>query len=82
MCHHCDAKLDSHTVEECPTWVFEREALVRIVGDFLTLPVKDMLNEELWKTVSFCEVVMQKKGAERERERERPDRRGEKRRRQ
>ncbi|XP_011883769.1 PREDICTED: uncharacterized protein LOC105570923, partial [Vollenhovia emeryi] len=72
-CHHCSAADDTaqHTLGECPAWADKREALVRVIGQDLSLPavITAILEEERsWHAfASFCEkVISQKEAAERE----------------
>ncbi|XP_011858613.1 PREDICTED: uncharacterized protein LOC105556147, partial [Vollenhovia emeryi] len=71
-CHHCPAGDDTaqHTLGECPAWTDERESLVRVLGQDLSLPavITAILEEERsWHAfASFCEkVISQKEAAER-----------------
>lgn len=63
-CWHCDAGMDDaqHTLEACPTWSDERAALVRTVGQDLSLPTlvgKILEKEEAWSSLAkFSEKVM------------------------
>lgn len=82
-CHHCGAEADSaqHTLEECPAWAGEREALRAAVGGELSPQalIRAIIDsEEAWNGLArFCEVVMStKERAERERRGVPPPRRG------
>lgn len=82
QCHHCGFGLDSaqHTLESCPSWHSERQALVQTIGSDLSLPavIAAMLDRrDAWNAVvTFCETVMvQKETSERDRERADPARR-------
>lgn len=77
MCLFCNIDVDSpeHTLEICPSWHTEREALTRVIGARLTLKeiIKAIVrSEEAWSAFRvFCEVVLTKKEeAERTREAE------------
>lgn len=74
-CKQCGALLDSqtHILEECPSWTTQRERLVDIVGEDLSLKTiigKMLEDENNWRAVySFYEEVMNiKEEADRERE--------------
>ncbi|KAL6421645.1 hypothetical protein ACFW04_014563 [Cataglyphis niger] len=73
--HHCEIEKNTmkHTLDSCPAWECERDALKKIVGFDFSLPavVAAMLEGEVkWRAVaSFCETVMSRKEiTERERE--------------
>ncbi|XP_047028801.1 uncharacterized protein LOC124636683 [Helicoverpa zea] len=75
VCHQCGSSTDTaqHTIELCPAWDEQRNALAAYTGqDFsLTNLVKVMIGSEAgWKAVdTFCEqVISQKEAAERVRE--------------
>ncbi|XP_045506879.1 uncharacterized protein LOC123703050 [Colias croceus] len=81
-CHHCDCEEDTaqHTLESCPAWTAESDALRAMVGSDLSLPIvvgAMCEREDVWMAVlSFCDAVMsQKESAERDRERRNPVRR-------
>lgn len=71
-CQHCPSTVDTaqHTLAECEAWAEEREVLVRVVGNDLSLPaiIREILsNEEAWRAfLRFAENVMiRKESAER-----------------
>lgn len=78
-CHHCTNGLDSadHTLARCPAWDEERQGLIEVVGNDLTIRalIKKILEkEEAWQSfANFCGSVMRKKeDAERVRQGQQP----------
>ncbi|KAG6438502.1 hypothetical protein O3G_MSEX000018 [Manduca sexta] len=79
-CHHCSGQDSAnHTLSECPAWEEERQTLMGVIGGDLSLSAvvrKMLVGERSWNAVaSFCESVMVKEIAEREREKADPTRR-------
>ncbi|KAL0098361.1 hypothetical protein PUN28_000001 [Cardiocondyla obscurior] len=76
ICHHCDDDAvdhAQHTLAVCPAWAVERQALIDVAGQDLSLPsiMKNAVeSEEVWLAfMQFCNAVMQQKeDSERERE--------------
>ncbi|XP_011859554.1 PREDICTED: uncharacterized protein LOC105557032 [Vollenhovia emeryi] len=71
-CHHCEEEVDDaqHTLEACPAWAEQRNALRGVVGDDLSLEAivgRIVHNEEAWNAFSaYCEgVLLRKEEAER-----------------
>lgn len=75
-CHHCEGGIEDtaeHTLSSCAAWAAERQALVAVVGENLSLQslLPAMIgSKRAWKAVAaFAETVMaRKEEAERERE--------------
>lgn len=79
ICHHCAAPDDTaqHTLAECHAWDREREDLVRVLGNDLSLiriVHRILRDQDAWAAFSkFCErVLLQKEEAERTRRGEGP----------
>ncbi|XP_045535743.1 uncharacterized protein LOC106719018 [Papilio machaon] len=76
VCHHCVGCLDDtaqHTLADCQAWSAQRQDLMAVVGEDLSLPaiVEAMVgSHDAWHAVQgFCEEVMRlKEDAERARE--------------
>lgn len=78
ICEHCSlgrSDTADHTLQECPAWVDEREALKEVVGEDLSLGkvMQEIIkNEKSWSALlNYCRTVMRRKeDVEREKERQ------------